>query len=81
MNRSVNGCVIDEITSEPITSPDVRLYRIGVAGETCTTLNEHGCFSFSDLPNGEYFLAFYDSKYAPRYESSRVQKGMWISIP
>jgi Transposase zinc-binding domain len=35
MNRSVSGCVVDETTSEPLTSPDVRLYRIGVAGETC----------------------------------------------
>jgi len=33
-----------------------------------TSLNEHGCFPFSDLPAGEYSLAFYDGNYVPRYE-------------
>jgi hypothetical protein len=75
MNPSVNGCIVDETTGEPLTSPEVRLHRIGVAGETCATLNEHGCFSFSDLPEGEYSLAFYDSKYAPRYESLTLSEG------
>jgi hypothetical protein len=56
MNQSVIGCVVDETTGEPLTSPDVRLYRIGVVGETRTPLNEHGCFAFSDLPEGEYSL-------------------------
>jgi hypothetical protein len=68
MNQSVTGCVVDETTGEPLTSPDVRLYRIGVAGETRTPLNEHGCFAFSDLPEGEYSLAFYDRNYVPQYE-------------
>ena len=75
MNQSVNGCVVDETTGEPLTSPDVRLYRIGVAGETCTVLNEHGCFSFSDLPEGEYSLAFYDQKFVPRYERLTLAQG------
>jgi hypothetical protein len=68
MNRSVSGCVVDETTGEPLTSPDVRLYRIGVVGETRTMLDEHGCFSFADLSEGDYSLAFYDTKYVPRYE-------------
>lgn len=68
MNHSVTGCVVDETTGEPLTSPDVRLYRIGVAGETRPPLNEHGCFAFSDLSDGEYSLAFYDRNYVPRYE-------------
>jgi hypothetical protein len=68
MNQSVSGCVVDETTGEPLTSPDVRLYRIGVSGETCKALNEHGCFSFPDLPEGEYSLAFFDGNYVPRYE-------------
>jgi hypothetical protein len=38
MNPSVNGCIVDETTGEPLTSPEVRLHRIGVAGETCATL-------------------------------------------
>jgi hypothetical protein len=79
MNRSVNGCVVDEITSEPLTSPDVRLYRNGVVGETCTILDEGGCFSFSDLPEGEYSLAFYDSKYAPRYEHLTLAEGETVN--
>jgi hypothetical protein len=62
MNYSVTGCVVDETTGEPLTSPDVRLYRVGVAGETRTPLNEHGCFAFSDLPEGEYSLAFYGAQ-------------------
>jgi hypothetical protein len=68
MNHSVTGCVVDETTGAPLTSADVRLYRIGVAGETRTSLNEHGCFAFSDLLEGEYSLAFYDRNYVPRYE-------------
>ncbi len=69
MNLSITGCVVDETTGEPLTSPDVRLYRTGVAGEThSTSLNEHGCFAFSDLPEGEYSFAFYDKNYVPRYE-------------
>ena len=48
MNQSVSGCVVDETTGEPLTSPDIRLYRIGVSGETCNALNEHGCFSLPD---------------------------------
>jgi Carboxypeptidase regulatory-like domain len=68
LNQSVSGCVVDETTGEPLTSPDVRLYRIGVPGETVTVLDEYGCFSFADLSAGDYSLAFYDSKYAPRYE-------------
>ena len=75
MNQSVNGCVVDETTGEPLTSPDVRLYRIGVAGETCTVLNEHGCFSFSDLLEGEYSLAFYDQNFVPRYERLTLAQG------
>ncbi|MGF7183898.1 hypothetical protein [Tunturiibacter psychrotolerans] len=68
MNQSVSGCVVDETTGEPLTSPDVRLYRIGVSGATCNALNEHGYFSFPDLPEGEYSLAFFDGNYVPRYE-------------
>ena len=79
MNRSVRGCVVDETTGEPLTSPDVRLYRIGVAGETCTTLNEHGCFSFSDLSEGEYSLAFYDRKFVPRYERLSLVEGQTMN--
>jgi len=79
MNRSIKGCVVDETTGEPLTSPDVRLYRIGVAGETCATLNEHGCFSFSDLPEGEYSLAFHDRKYVRRYERLTFNEGETIN--
>ncbi len=68
MTQSVTGCVVDETTGEPLTSPDVSLYRIGVVGEMCASLNEHGCFAFSDLPEGEYSLAFYDGNYVPRHE-------------
>jgi carboxypeptidase family protein len=75
MNQSVNGCVVDETTGEPLTSPDVRLYRIGVPGETVTVLDKHGCFSFADLSAGDYSLAFYDSKYAPRYERLTLVEG------
>src|ERR1700678_4396113 len=78
MNQSVSGCVIDETTGEPLTSPDVRLYRIGVPGETCTVLNEHGCFSFSGLHEGEYSLAFYDRNYVPRYESLTLAQGQMM---
>jgi hypothetical protein len=78
MNLSVNGCVVDETTGEPLTSPDVRLYRIGVSGETCTVLNEHGCFSFSDLPEGEYSLAFYDKNFVPRYE--RLTRNAFLGV-
>jgi hypothetical protein len=38
MKGSVGGCVIDETTGEPLTSPEVRLYRIGVPGEKQTYL-------------------------------------------
>jgi hypothetical protein len=75
MNRSVSGCVVDETTGNPLTSPDVWLYRIGVAGETRTTLDEHGCFSFADLSEGDYCLAFYDTKYVPRYERLTLCEG------
>jgi Carboxypeptidase regulatory-like domain len=75
MNQSVNGCVVDETTGEPLTSPDVRLYRIGVSGETCTSLDEHGCFSFSDLCEGEYSLAFQDKNFVPRYERLTLAQG------
>jgi hypothetical protein len=75
MNRSVIGCVIDETTGEPLTSPDVRLYRIGVPGETRTTLDEHGCFSFADLSEGDYSLALYDSRYVHRYERLTLSAG------
>jgi hypothetical protein len=68
MNQSVSGCVVDETTGEPLTSPDVRLYRIGVPGTNITVLDEHGCFSFADLSAGDYTLTFYDSEYVPRYE-------------
>jgi hypothetical protein len=68
MNRSVSGYVINETTGERLTSPDVRLYRTGVAGESRTMLDEHGCFSFADLSAGDYSLAFYDRNYVPRYE-------------
>jgi hypothetical protein len=79
MNRSVSGCVVDETTGKPLTSPDVRLYRIGVVGETCTTLNEHGRFSFSDLSEGEYSVAFYDRKFAPRYERLSLVEGQTMN--
>jgi hypothetical protein len=36
MNQSGNGCVVDETTGKPLTCPDVKLYRIGVSGETCS---------------------------------------------
>jgi hypothetical protein len=75
MKGSVSGCVIDETTGEPLTSPDVRLYRIGVPGETLTVLDKHGCFSLDDLPEGDYSLAFYDAKYVPRYERLTVAEG------
>jgi hypothetical protein len=75
MNQSVSGCVVDETTGATLTSPDVRLYRIGVPGETCSMLNEHGCFSFSDLPAGEYSLAFYDRSYVSRYERLTLAQG------
>jgi hypothetical protein len=75
MNQSVAGCVVDETTGEPLTSPDVRLYRIGVPGETRIPLNEHGCFAFSDLREGQYSLAFYDSKYTTRYEDFTLVQG------
>jgi hypothetical protein len=75
MNQSVRGCIVDETTGEPLTSPDVRLYRIGVPGETVTVLDEHGCFSFADLSAGEYSLAFYDDKYVPRYERLTLAEG------
>ncbi len=44
MHQSVTGCVVDETTGKPLTSPDVRLYRIGVAGEKHIPLDEYGCF-------------------------------------
>ncbi len=75
MNRSVSGCVVDETTGEPLTSPDVKLYRIGVPGEAVTVLDEHGCFSFADVSAGDYSLAFYDSKYVPRYERLTLAEG------
>ncbi len=75
MNRSVSGCVVDETTGDPLTSPDVWLYRIGVAGGTRTMLDEHGCFSFADLSEGDYSLAFYDKKYVPRYERLTLCEG------
>jgi len=36
MNQSVNGCVVDETKVKLLTSPDVKLYRIEVSGETCS---------------------------------------------
>jgi hypothetical protein len=78
MNQSVNGCVVDETTGEPLTSPDVRLYRIGVSGETHAVLNQHGCFSFRDLPEGEYSLVFYDKNFVPRYERLTLAQGQVI---
>jgi hypothetical protein len=78
MNQSVNGCVVDETTGEPLTSPDVRLYRVGVPGETGISLNEHGCFAFSDLHEGQYSLAFYDSKYTTRYEDFTLAQGQMM---
>lgn len=79
MNQSVTGCVVDETTGEPLTSPDVRLHRIGVVGETRIPLNEHGCFAFSDLPEGEYSLAFYDKTYVPRYEHLTLTQSQIIN--
>jgi hypothetical protein len=75
MNQSVSGCVVDETTGEPLTSPDVRLYRKGVLGETITVLDEHGCFSFADLSAGDYSLGCYDSKYVSRYERLTLAEG------
>jgi Carboxypeptidase regulatory-like domain len=75
MKGSVSGCVIDETTGEPISSPEVKLYRIGVPGVTPTVLDEHGCFSFAELREGDYSLAFYDSKYVPRYERLTLAEG------
>jgi hypothetical protein len=75
MNQSVSGCVVDETTGEPLTSPNVRLYRIGVPGTNITVLDEHGCFSFADLSAGDYSLTFYDSKYVPRCERLRLVGG------
>lgn len=78
MSQAVTGCVVDEITGEPLASPDVRLYRIGVVGETCIPLNEHGCFTLPDLPEGKYSLAFYDRKYVSRYEELTLAQGQSI---
>lgn len=68
MSQSITGCVVDETTGEPLTSSDVWLYRIGVVGETRIPLNEHGCFTIPDLPEGEYSLAFCDKNHVPQYE-------------
>jgi hypothetical protein len=75
MNQSVSGCVVDETSGEPLTSPEVRLYRIGVPGETRTLLDQQGCFSFDDLSEGNYSIAFYDTKYVPRYERLTLAEG------
>ena len=76
MKGSLSGCVTAETTGEPLTSPEVRLHRIGVAGETMTVLDKHGCFSFDDLPEGDYSLAVYDAKYVARYERLTVAEGV-----
>lgn len=68
MNVSITGCALDEASGKRLTSPDARLYRIGVLGEILAVLDEHGCFSFSDLSPGEYSLAVYAPRYVTRYE-------------
>ena len=75
MKQSVSGCVVDETTGEPLTSPDIALYRTGIPGKTRTILDKHGCFSFADLSEGDYSLAFYDTKYVTRYERFTLADG------
>jgi hypothetical protein len=79
MSQSVRGCIVDETSGEPLTSPDVRLYRSGVPGETLTVVDEYGCFSFADLSEGDYSLAFYDAKYVTRYERITLADGEPLS--
>lgn len=68
MDRSVTVHVLDRTTGERLTSPHVKLYRIGVPGEMRAESHVDGSFSFTDLSAGEYSLAVYDPHYAPLYE-------------
>ena len=75
MNGAITGWASDVSSGDRIASPDVRLYRIGVPGETCAVLDEHGSFSFSQLSPGEYSLAVYEDKYVPRYQRLTLKTG------
>ena len=65
MTAAITGWVSDGLNGLRIVSPDVRLYRIGVPGETCAALDENGNFSFSELSPGEYSVAVSAEKYVP----------------
>jgi len=68
MGGSLTVHVLDQVTGEQLTPPDVMLYRIGVPGETRAESNEDGGFSFTDLSQGDYSLSVYDPQYAPLHK-------------
>jgi hypothetical protein len=75
MRGSISGCLLDGISGERLSSPEVMLYRIGVVGETRAVSDERGVFSFTDLPQGEYSLAVYDQRFAPHHERIVLGEG------
>lgn len=73
MDGSVTVHVLDQATGERLTPSDVMLYRVGVPGENRAEFKHDGSFSFAELSEGEYSLAIYDPRFAPRYERFALQ--------
>jgi|GEM_PF-3461795 len=75
MGSSITVRVLDKTTGERLHSPDVRLYRRGVPGETFAEPNGDGSFSFAGLDEGEYSLGIYDANYPSLYENVTLAHG------
>ncbi len=75
MSWTIAGSVLNAVTGEPLSTPQISLMEIGVVGETFTTPDELGHFAFRALRPGKYSLGVHADRYAPLYRNVVLEVG------
>ncbi|WP_158820377.1 carboxypeptidase-like regulatory domain-containing protein [Granulicella sp. S156] len=75
MSGMITGHLLDAVTGETLSKPQISLIRHGIREEDFTQADELGRFSFHSLPAGRYSLGFHDARYAPLYREVLLEEG------
>jgi Carboxypeptidase regulatory-like domain len=75
MSGKITGYVLDAVTEETLSTPQLGLTRYGILGETLTRADGLGRFTFRSLPPGRYSLRVHDDCYAPLYRKLILEEG------
>jgi hypothetical protein len=74
---TIAGCVLDAVTEETLSTPQVSLVQASIFGETIL-VDESGCFVFRSLSPGRYILGIHDDHYAHLYRELILEEGSSI---